>query len=295
MKFLFEPASGDGTGGGAGAPPAFTPSYEGALKPDGSFSEGWHTKALGADYNGPLATAKTLADVDKMLRDNIAAARAKTDGMVRVPGENATPEEIAAFHRALGVPDKPEDYKLPPPEKVPEGVVHDTKLEADFLAKSRELGLNAKQVQALRDWQMERVGATVAEQRAATAKSIEAEKAELQTRFGAKLETAVQEASALVNAKWVPEGFRKYLADGAADPASGNFAGADFLEFASAAARAAGEDRGAGGVRGGNTGFNVAEAKRVMSDPTHPDHAAWKAGDAQIHARIAQAYQNEVG
>ena len=33
-----------------------------------------------------------------------------------VPGEGASPEEIAKFHKASGVPDKPEDYKITPME-----------------------------------------------------------------------------------------------------------------------------------------------------------------------------------
>lgn len=33
-----------------------------------------------------------------------------------VPGEGAKPEEVAAFHKALGVPDKPDDYKFDTPQ-----------------------------------------------------------------------------------------------------------------------------------------------------------------------------------
>jgi hypothetical protein len=31
-------------------------------------------------------------------------------GLIKVPGKDASPEEIAAYHKALGVPEKPEDY-----------------------------------------------------------------------------------------------------------------------------------------------------------------------------------------
>ncbi len=31
-------------------------------------------------------------------------------GLIKVPGKDAKPEEIAAYHKALGVPEKPEDY-----------------------------------------------------------------------------------------------------------------------------------------------------------------------------------------
>ena len=37
-------------------------------------------------------------------------ARLSQSGSVRLPGGNATADEIAAFHRAIGVPEKPADY-----------------------------------------------------------------------------------------------------------------------------------------------------------------------------------------
>jgi hypothetical protein len=37
---------------------------------------------------------------------------AKTEGMVKVPGKDAKPEEIAAYRKALGVPDTPAGYDL---------------------------------------------------------------------------------------------------------------------------------------------------------------------------------------
>jgi len=37
----------------------------------------------------------------------------KRDSQVRLPGKEATPEEIAAYHKAIGVPEKGEDYDWP--------------------------------------------------------------------------------------------------------------------------------------------------------------------------------------
>lgn len=37
-------------------------------------------------------------------------AKFTSGGLVKVPGKDAKPEEIAAFHKAMGVPEKPEDY-----------------------------------------------------------------------------------------------------------------------------------------------------------------------------------------
>lgn len=39
--------------------------------------------------------------------------------MVKIPGKDAKPEEIEAYHKARGVPDKADDYKLPEDENSP--------------------------------------------------------------------------------------------------------------------------------------------------------------------------------
>lgn len=70
-----------------------------------------------------------------------------------VPGEGAKPEEIAAFHKALGVPDKPDDYKFDTPENV--------KLDGDRIAAWRktlhEAGVSQAQANKI-------VGAAIAEE-----------------------------------------------------------------------------------------------------------------------------------
>ena len=43
----------------------------------------------------------------------------KRESQVRVPGKNATPEETAAYHKAIGIPEKSEEYEFP---NLPEGM-----------------------------------------------------------------------------------------------------------------------------------------------------------------------------
>lgn len=43
---------------------------------------------------------------------DIAAALLAGAGKIEIPGEDATPEQLAAFSKAIGVPEKVEDYKL---------------------------------------------------------------------------------------------------------------------------------------------------------------------------------------
>src|SRR5262245_23505960 len=94
----------DAQDGGQGG---FVPTFEGVLNLDGTFAEGWTAKVFGPEYNGPLATTRTVSDVDKLLRDNMAAARGR---QITWPDERSTTEQVAAVRKLTGAPDKPEGY-----------------------------------------------------------------------------------------------------------------------------------------------------------------------------------------
>jgi DNA repair exonuclease SbcCD nuclease subunit len=65
-----------------------------------------------------------LKETGKRFTSKADAVRAindfrKRESQVRVPGKNASPEEIAAYHKAIGIPEKPEEYEFP---DMPEGL-----------------------------------------------------------------------------------------------------------------------------------------------------------------------------
>ena len=112
-----------GGDGGAVTPPAVEPGavtppvVEGAADPD------WYSNLSAEGGEGEAASnrdwvksrgAKTLDDVVKGFRDTQRALHDK--GMVKVPGEGATPEETTAFRKAIGVPDTVEGYKFEGPK-----------------------------------------------------------------------------------------------------------------------------------------------------------------------------------
>jgi len=132
------PAAGTPPAAGGQTPPAATGSpYFGA---DGNFVEGWADKLpdgfLTADdlpafkihaskYKSPLDAIKSDFHKEKMLGRKAQA--------VVIPGEKSTPEEIAAFRTALGVPETPEGYKLKP-EALPEGMTWNDEIAKPFAA-----------------------------------------------------------------------------------------------------------------------------------------------------------------
>lgn len=59
---------------------------------------------------------KDIASLAKGYLDNKRAASKKLEGMIKVPGEGARPDEIAAFRKATGVPDTADKYELAIPD-----------------------------------------------------------------------------------------------------------------------------------------------------------------------------------
>lgn len=75
---------------------------------------------------------------------------------IRLPGANATPEEIAAYHEKLGVPKTIEDYGFQPPEKLPEDLPYDGERAKEFATKAKELGIPKGAARSLHDWFIEK-------------------------------------------------------------------------------------------------------------------------------------------
>jgi hypothetical protein len=112
------PPAGDPPAGDppAGDPPAGDPPADGGVDPD------WYGN-LSADADGDKPSlrdwvkATGVKDLDalaKVARDNQAALR--ESGRIKIPGEGAKPEELAEFRKAIGVPEKAEEYTVAAPK-----------------------------------------------------------------------------------------------------------------------------------------------------------------------------------
>ncbi|MFZ2937663.1 MAG: hypothetical protein WA066_03040 [Candidatus Omnitrophota bacterium] len=97
--------------------PTFAEQLEGSLKADSRLTQ----------YSG-----KTLSDFVKdsfKLGDDFKSLQGKLEGSVKVPGENATADEVSAYRKAVGVPDTPDGYKIERPAQAPDGWIFDETLE----------------------------------------------------------------------------------------------------------------------------------------------------------------------
>jgi len=70
--------------------------------------------------------------------------KAKLENSIPKLSENATPEEIAAYNKALGVLDKPEDYKFEKPKDLPEGLVYQDNVMSWWSQIAHKAGLTEK-------------------------------------------------------------------------------------------------------------------------------------------------------
>lgn len=115
------PATPPSTPPAASAPPAQppkptavqTPPSAPPAEPKAYWPDDWRAKIAGTDdKRNPLRkTLETFQD-PAAIANSMMELRRRWDegGHVKLPGKDAKPEDIAAFHKAMGVPDKPEGY-----------------------------------------------------------------------------------------------------------------------------------------------------------------------------------------
>lgn len=130
-----DPGAGGGASGeqgaGAGA------SEQGGQDPD------WYARLNAQPGEGEKASnfdyvkAKGFKDLDGLVKSAREAERALHEsGRVKVPGEGASAEEIATFHKAIGVPEDAKGYEF----KLPENA-GGLQLDTEFIGKLGELGI----------------------------------------------------------------------------------------------------------------------------------------------------------
>ena len=117
-----------------------------------------------------------------------------------IPNEKSTPEDVAAFHKALGVPEAADKYQVKRPD-VALDLGWDATAEGEFLATAHKAGLNQKQVQAAIDWygQWERAKLEKARGEA------NATSARLRTEWGPDYDAKVGRANRVISEYGGPE------------------------------------------------------------------------------------------
>ncbi|SEH99686.1 hypothetical protein [Akkermansia glycaniphila] len=173
--------NGNGAGGAGGGGSAAW------VNADGSFVDGWHNQ-FGEEYAG-LGKFKSAADLAKSYRH-------LESKQPHVPGEGATPEEVARWRGLAGVPENADGYGLKKPDNLPAGVEwndEQVKVLAD-VAHQHHVPKAALQAMLDKQVELERVAAEkqVAEQAAEQEKRVNELKGSWGNEFAAKMQSAGQ-------------------------------------------------------------------------------------------------------
>lgn len=177
---------GTQTPAGQGVPPAVpTPA---PATPPSTWYNGADELTTGYIQNkgwkDPIEAVRSYQNLEKLLGAD------KAGNAVILPKPDATPEELGAFYTRLGRPSDAKDYKINLPEGTP------TTYADGFRSKAFELGLTAKQVEGLAEWNQQYVGTTTQEAQAAKAAALQAEQAELQQAWGSAYTQELAKAQA---------------------------------------------------------------------------------------------------
>lgn len=124
------------------------PSDTTYVRGDGSFIDGWTSRLPEemSDSRDKLGRYRSVTDLAKAY---INAERTIGKKGVIIPGQNATPEEMAAFDKALGVPEKAEDYGKLRPEKIPRNVSWSPEIEKIYFDYARQNHIPAETMRGL--------------------------------------------------------------------------------------------------------------------------------------------------
>lgn len=271
---------------GQSAPPPVAPPVE-TPAPSAFSWDGIITKE--ADGSEKMADWSTWRDklpapVQKFVGDNIAAARAKTEGMVKLPGADAPPEEWTPILKALGHPDTPEGYEIAKPEALPEGVEWNDEFAAGFAKFAHEAGLPKGQAQRLIAWHTEQMGAQAKAMAEAGQKFVEAERVELTKAFGPRLPEAAGAAQKFAADNGLPASMF--------DPAAGDFIGVPALKAIDAALSQVAKLTKEGSFKAphGNSPIQGGKAyAEAVVARKHPDSEAYYKGDRDVVRRVGEA------
>jgi hypothetical protein len=182
------------------------------------------------------------------------------------PNEKSTPEEIAEYRKALGVPESPEGYKLKP-EQLPEGVTWDDNVAKRAAELAHKHNIPAAAMSELMKFDMER--ASLMNQAAAQMleQQMQEGRSELQKIWGDKMPDKVDLAKRAVIT--VEE-----------NPASHGFVDPAVVRTIVKLAEKLSDDRL---VAGDQTGVSStrARARDIMTNESNPLYARYQEGDPE--------------
>ncbi len=262
----------DGAGGGGGPESNAGASSEtaavGFAAEDGSFVEGW-TSRLPEDLGearDKFSKFKTVSDLAKSYH-SLEQTLGSRAGAVVVPGERSTPEEVSAFRRALGVPERVEDYNIRP-EKLPEGMEWNNEAARPYVELAHKYNIPPaamKELVARHAESEAQRGQVIAEMAQA---QLESGKRALQSAWGDEYGTKIDLATRAAKTAGV-------------DPRSSGFTDPEVVKAFARLGEMISDDKLVGGGSGyGALQGGAARARDIQTNPHNPLYQKYQDGDA---------------
>ena len=183
------------------------------------------------------------------------------------PSEKSTPEEVAAYRKAIGVPESPEAYNLKP-EQLPEGVTWDDNVAKKAAELAHKHNVPAAAMQEFMRFDMER--AALMNQAAAQMieTQLETGRAELQKVWGDKMPEKIELA-------------RRAAVTAGVDPTSQGFVDPQVVKAIVNLAEKLSDDKLVAGDQTGASSTR-ARARDIMTNQANPLYARYQEGDAEV-------------
>jgi len=115
------------------------------------------TKDLKGDQAFQTLASK-FKSFDEMAKAHLELEK-RLGSEVRVPGTDASEEELAAYRKAIGVPESPDKYVFDDLPELPPGYSYDDASLNDYKAMAHKMNLTPEQAQGLARWQNEKLAA----------------------------------------------------------------------------------------------------------------------------------------
>ena len=183
------------------------------------------------------------------------------------PSEKSTPEEVAAYRKAIGVPESPEAYNLKP-EQLPEGVTWDDNVAKRAAELAYKHNVPAAAMQEFMKFDMER--ASLMNQAAAQMieTQLETGRAELQAVWGDKMPEKIELA-------------RRAAVTAGVDPTSQGFVDPQVVKAIVNLAEKLSDDKLVAGDQTGASSTR-ARARDIMTNASNPLYGRYQEGDAEV-------------
>ncbi len=166
--------------------------YAGMVGGGGALAENWR-EGLPESIRGEkcLDSIKTIGT---LAQSYVHAQKAIGANKVAIPGENASPEEIDAFQRALGRPEQAADYKADN-VKLPEGIELDPVQLEEFRKFAFANGIPQKLFEAGLAYDVQRLEKQIEQRQAARDAEYHETLGKLRSEFGGGFETVVAQCN----------------------------------------------------------------------------------------------------